>query len=116
MVRACLTACPPIGQRIRPSPRPVRSPVDLLATTPDPARVEAFVRLSTVLMGLAVLGVISVTVLALGHSSRRRRLGRQRRARQVTSRLSAWEEAGARADPPPPEFDEADPNDETRLG
>lgn len=56
-------------------------------------------RLWTVLAALTALAVVCLTVLALMLSARRHRLAAPRRKRQVTSALSAWEEAGARAEP-----------------
>jgi len=85
--------------------------ITLAATTPPPPH-EAFVRLWMVLAGLSVLAVVCLTVLAAMLSMRRHRLATPPPKRQVTSRLSAWEEAGTRADP----WQGPDPADLDALG
>lgn len=79
-------------------------------TTPDPAHAEAFIRLWMTLLGLSITAVLLITGVALLLVLRRHRLSAPRQRRQVTSRLSAWEEAGSRAEPwagpDPADFDE----------
>ncbi len=72
---------------------------DLIIATAAPDAAPQLLRAWAMLLVLAVLGVASVTVLWVMFVIRRQRGSKPRRKRQVTSRLSAWDEAGTRAEP-----------------
>lgn len=90
-----------------------------LAAAPlaDPATARAAARASFFLLLVLVLGVGGLTFLGVLFSIRRHRAAAPRRKRQVTSRLSAWDEAAARAKPweGPDPADLEDPHEPDRL-
>lgn len=89
----------------------------VFATTGSDAAPQ-LVRAWSMLMLLAVLGVASLTVLWVLFVIRRQRAMKPRRKRQVTSRLSAWDEAATRAEPwegpDPADLDALDDPDDDR--
>ncbi len=72
---------------------------DLVIATTSHDAAPMLLRAWSMLLILVMLGVASVTVLWVLFVVRRQRAGKPRRKRHVTSQLSAWEEAAARAEP-----------------
>ncbi|GJM18734.1 MAG: hypothetical protein DHS20C14_09470 [Phycisphaeraceae bacterium] len=89
------------------------------ATITDPGQAAAAAPLLAqawfLILLLVILGVASVTVLGVLFSLRRHRAAAPRRKRQVTSKLSAWDEAAARVEPweGPDPADLDDPDEDT---
>ncbi len=87
----------------------------------DPSQTHAIRRVATLLLILAVIGVVLVTCVAMVFVLRRRRKrgAETRRERSPTERVDAWAEAGRRAPLPADDEDEDEgdeDNDEGNTG
>lgn len=78
----------------------------------DPSQAHAIRRVATLLLILAIFGVVLVTCVAMVFVLRRRRKrgAETRRERSPTERVDAWAEAGRRA--PIPSDDDSEDEDE----